>query len=239
MLLCCVPTLSQMFSTMFKLRERVPVKTVCKLCVSIFLFSTSSSEVHVADMNELYQAGTPHSVHQYFLSCSDVLLLFFSDQRFLRYSRLWAETSSDQTATFPPAQADAAERQRERLHQRWAVRSGQAEWRPHRELQSNSRRHVFISFTCSDNVFGCHLDTLCHRENNTIPKFVEKCIRAVERRGEHNTHINTHNHEQQTNSWMCVQVWTWTGSTEWVETWPWSRDYDTKLIMVTVCLPAW
>nr|XP_046270588.1 rho GTPase-activating protein 12 isoform X2 [Scatophagus argus] len=34
-----------------------------------------------------------------------------------------------------------------------------------------------------DNVFGCHLDTLCHRENTTIPRFVEKCIRAVERRG--------------------------------------------------------
>ncbi|XP_074552817.1 rho GTPase-activating protein 27-like [Halichoeres trimaculatus] len=34
-----------------------------------------------------------------------------------------------------------------------------------------------------DNVFGCHLDTLCHRENSTIPKFVEKCIKAVERRG--------------------------------------------------------
>ncbi|KAM9701114.1 rho GTPase-activating protein 15-like, partial [Menidia menidia] len=33
------------------------------------------------------------------------------------------------------------------------------------------------------NVFGCHLDTLCHRENSTIPRFVEKCIRAVERRG--------------------------------------------------------
>ncbi|XP_034567626.1 rho GTPase-activating protein 27 [Notolabrus celidotus] len=34
-----------------------------------------------------------------------------------------------------------------------------------------------------ENVFGCHLDTLCHRESTTIPKFVEKCIRAVERRG--------------------------------------------------------
>ncbi|KAF7644542.1 hypothetical protein LDENG_00220150 [Lucifuga dentata] len=34
-----------------------------------------------------------------------------------------------------------------------------------------------------DNVFGCHLDTLCHRENTTVPKFVEKCIRVVERRG--------------------------------------------------------
>ncbi|XP_066530343.1 rho GTPase-activating protein 27 isoform X2 [Hoplias malabaricus] len=34
-----------------------------------------------------------------------------------------------------------------------------------------------------DNVFGCHLDTLCHRENTTVPRFVEKCIRTVERRG--------------------------------------------------------
>nr|XP_057905560.1 rho GTPase-activating protein 27 isoform X2 [Doryrhamphus excisus] len=34
-----------------------------------------------------------------------------------------------------------------------------------------------------DNVFGCHLDTLCHRENTTTPKFMEKCIRAVDRRG--------------------------------------------------------
>uniref|UniRef100_A0AAY4DZH3 Rho GTPase-activating protein 27-like n=1 Tax=Denticeps clupeoides TaxID=299321 RepID=A0AAY4DZH3_9TELE len=34
-----------------------------------------------------------------------------------------------------------------------------------------------------DAVFGCHLDTLCHRENTTVPQFVEKCIRAVERRG--------------------------------------------------------
>lgn len=34
-----------------------------------------------------------------------------------------------------------------------------------------------------DNVFGCHLDTLCHRENSTVPRFVEKCIRAVEIRG--------------------------------------------------------
>ncbi|XP_014869991.1 rho GTPase-activating protein 27-like isoform X5 [Poecilia latipinna] len=34
-----------------------------------------------------------------------------------------------------------------------------------------------------DNVFGCHLDVLCHRENSIIPKFVEKCIKTVERRG--------------------------------------------------------
>ncbi|XP_067100341.1 rho GTPase-activating protein 27-like [Osmerus mordax] len=34
-----------------------------------------------------------------------------------------------------------------------------------------------------DNVFGCHLATLCAQERNTVPSFVEKCIRAVERRG--------------------------------------------------------
>ncbi|XP_059407609.1 rho GTPase-activating protein 27-like isoform X3 [Carassius carassius] len=34
-----------------------------------------------------------------------------------------------------------------------------------------------------ENVFGCHLDTLCHRENTTVPKFMEKCIRTVEKRG--------------------------------------------------------
>ncbi|XP_017309931.1 rho GTPase-activating protein 27 isoform X1 [Ictalurus punctatus] len=34
-----------------------------------------------------------------------------------------------------------------------------------------------------DSVFGCHLDTLCHRENTTVPRFVEKCIKSVERRG--------------------------------------------------------
>ncbi|XP_065108805.1 rho GTPase-activating protein 27 isoform X1 [Paramisgurnus dabryanus] len=34
-----------------------------------------------------------------------------------------------------------------------------------------------------DNVFGCHIDTLCHRENTNVPKFLEKCIRTVEKRG--------------------------------------------------------
>ncbi|XP_052407706.1 rho GTPase-activating protein 27 isoform X4 [Carassius gibelio] len=34
-----------------------------------------------------------------------------------------------------------------------------------------------------DNVFGCHIDTLCHRENTNVPKFMEKCIRTVEKRG--------------------------------------------------------
>lgn len=34
-----------------------------------------------------------------------------------------------------------------------------------------------------ENVFGCHIDTLCHRENTNVPKFLEKCIRTVEKRG--------------------------------------------------------
>ncbi|XP_029312744.1 rho GTPase-activating protein 27 [Cottoperca gobio] len=34
-----------------------------------------------------------------------------------------------------------------------------------------------------DNVFGCHLATLCAQERSTVPSFVEKCIKAVEKRG--------------------------------------------------------
>nr|XP_019960399.1 PREDICTED: rho GTPase-activating protein 27-like isoform X1 [Paralichthys olivaceus] len=34
-----------------------------------------------------------------------------------------------------------------------------------------------------DNVFGCHLGTLCAQERTTVPSFVERCIKAVEKRG--------------------------------------------------------
>ncbi|XP_072274219.1 rho GTPase-activating protein 15 [Pyxicephalus adspersus] len=34
-----------------------------------------------------------------------------------------------------------------------------------------------------DQVFGCHLATLCRRENSTVPHFVRTCIEAVEKRG--------------------------------------------------------
>ncbi|KAM5179475.1 rho GTPase-activating protein 9 [Mantella aurantiaca] len=34
-----------------------------------------------------------------------------------------------------------------------------------------------------DQVFGCRLDALCHRENSTVPKFVRLCIDAVNERG--------------------------------------------------------
>lgn len=38
-------------------------------------------------------------------------------------------------------------------------------------------------FSSVDNVFGCHLATLCSQERTTVPSFVEKCIKAVENRG--------------------------------------------------------
>ncbi|MEE6471709.1 hypothetical protein FKM82_009347 [Ascaphus truei] len=34
-----------------------------------------------------------------------------------------------------------------------------------------------------DQVFGCRLDALCHREKSTVPKFVRLCIDAVNERG--------------------------------------------------------
>eukprot|EP00062_Callorhinchus_milii_P011518 gi/632957569/ref/XP_007894550.1/ PREDICTED: rho GTPase-activating protein 15 [Callorhinchus milii] len=34
-----------------------------------------------------------------------------------------------------------------------------------------------------EQVFGCHLETLCKREETTIPQFVKICIEAVEKRG--------------------------------------------------------
>ncbi|XP_072253711.1 rho GTPase-activating protein 15 [Leuresthes tenuis] len=34
-----------------------------------------------------------------------------------------------------------------------------------------------------DRVFGCHLLTLCEREGTTVPKFVQICVDAVEKRG--------------------------------------------------------
>ncbi|XP_069841176.1 rho GTPase-activating protein 15 [Dendropsophus ebraccatus] len=34
-----------------------------------------------------------------------------------------------------------------------------------------------------DQVFGCHLESLCKRENATVPHFVRMCIEAVEKRG--------------------------------------------------------
>lgn len=40
------------------------------------------------------------------------------------------------------------------------------------------------TLSCAETVFGCHLAHLCAQENTTVPSFVDKCIRAVEKRGE-------------------------------------------------------
>uniref|UniRef100_A0A4W3GV57 Rho GTPase activating protein 12 n=1 Tax=Callorhinchus milii TaxID=7868 RepID=A0A4W3GV57_CALMI len=40
-----------------------------------------------------------------------------------------------------------------------------------------------ISFIHTDQVFGCNLDSLCQRENTTIPQFVKMCIDHVEKEG--------------------------------------------------------
>uniref|UniRef100_A0A3B4AVT2 Rho-GAP domain-containing protein n=1 Tax=Periophthalmus magnuspinnatus TaxID=409849 RepID=A0A3B4AVT2_9GOBI len=50
-------------------------------------------------------------------------------------------------------------------------------------LQSLSQSGSRTQCTFIHAVFGCHLDTLCHRENSTVPRFVQKCVRFVERRG--------------------------------------------------------
>ncbi|XP_077185312.1 LOW QUALITY PROTEIN: rho GTPase-activating protein 9 [Paroedura picta] len=34
-----------------------------------------------------------------------------------------------------------------------------------------------------DQVFGCRLEALCHREGGTVPRFVQQCVEAVEQRG--------------------------------------------------------
>ncbi len=55
----------------------------------------------------------------------------------------------------------------------------------------------------AENVFGCHLATLCSQEGTTVPSFVEKCVKAVEKRG--NTLCLCHclNHVEAV---CCVEV---------------------------------
>ena len=38
-------------------------------------------------------------------------------------------------------------------------------------------------FYLAEEIYGCHLDVLCKRDNSTVPKFVVKCIDAIEKRG--------------------------------------------------------
>ncbi|KAM6904767.1 rho GTPase-activating protein 27 [Xenentodon cancila] len=87
------------------------------------------------------------------------------------------------------ATSDREDRDRKRTSSRSSSGSSDSE---QRQVRSKLRRFLQRRPTLQsikekgyirDNVFGCHLDTLCHRENSNVPKFVEKCIRSVERRG--------------------------------------------------------
>lgn len=55
----------------------------------------------------------------------------------------------------------------------------------------------------ADNVFGCHLDTLCHREHTIIPRFVVKCIKTVEKRGKL-AHTRMHRHTRTHTTICCM-----------------------------------
>ncbi|GCB66690.1 hypothetical protein scyTo_0000628 [Scyliorhinus torazame] len=43
--------------------------------------------------------------------------------------------------------------------------------------------NLYGSLQLLNQVFGCHLATLCRREGATVPRFVKLCIEAVEKRG--------------------------------------------------------
>lgn len=90
-----------------------------------------------------------------------------------------SEEGPHQTEEVSSEAAHAAVRQRQGIHQRWdgcfsiSLPAGVTEmilmWRS--------------ASSSSENVFGCHLHNLCLQEKSTVPSFVEKCIRTVERRG--------------------------------------------------------
>ena len=55
-----------------------------------------------------------------------------------------------------------------------------------------------------DAVFGAHLRLLCEREKGKIPKFVQKCVVAIEKKGLCIYCINQLEVEQLC---RCVNVW--------------------------------
>jgi hypothetical protein len=51
-------------------------------------------------------------------------------------------------------------------------------------LLKNITNFIFIKIdTIVDSVIGGDLKMICDRENNKIPKFVQKCVAAIESRG--------------------------------------------------------
>ncbi|XP_070301977.1 rho GTPase-activating protein 9-like [Salvelinus sp. IW2-2015] len=57
-------------------------------------------------------------------------------------------------------------------------RAGSLEMLDHSGDEEDSR-----GYKASHQVFGCHLEMLCEREKNNVPRFVRLCTEAVERRG--------------------------------------------------------
>nr|XP_023853662.1 rho GTPase-activating protein 9-like [Salvelinus alpinus] len=60
-------------------------------------------------------------------------------------------------------------------------RAGSLEMLDHSGDEEDSRGYKASRFI--DQVFGCHLEMLCEREKNNVPRFVRLCTEAVERRG--------------------------------------------------------
>ncbi|XP_061761769.1 rho GTPase-activating protein 27-like isoform X2 [Nerophis ophidion] len=88
------------------------------------------------------------------------------------------------------ASSDREDKERKRMTSRSALAVDSEQTRVRTKLRRFLQRRPTLQSVkekgyIRDNVFGCHLDTLWHRENATPPKFMEKCIRAVDRRGLH------------------------------------------------------
>lgn len=53
-------------------------------------------------------------------------------------------------------------------------------------------------------MFGCHLLTLCEREETLVPRFVKLCVEAVEKRGMNYTVLHFYHKKI-----LCVLVMQW------------------------------
>lgn len=95
-----------------------------------------------------------------------------SHEEFHQHGFLRQQEDQTQAEEVPDPPADAAVRQRQGLHQRYHQRTLRVSilW-----LGLTFPRLCF-----SDQVFGCSLSDLCHRENTTVPTFVKMCIEHVE-----------------------------------------------------------
>ncbi|XP_062858693.1 rho GTPase-activating protein 27 isoform X2 [Trichomycterus rosablanca] len=75
---------------------------------------------------------------------------------------------------------------------RMSIASSSASETDQKKIQSKLRKFLLKRPTLQsvkekgyirENVFGCHLKNLCDQERTTVPNFVRKCIRTVEKKG--------------------------------------------------------